>query len=163
MMKRSMIAILAASALSVAATAYAGGDGHHGKHGKQGGCNGDHRGMHGFMFERMPDLTDEQKAAVDHIYSAAKQQRQAVSADRADERQSMMDLNPADDDYQTQVAELAKQKAARVEQRIIAHAAVYAQVYEILTPEQRVELAQLQEEAKERFAKRRQRRDRDSE
>ncbi len=162
MMKRSMIAILAASALSVAATAYAGGHGHHGKHGKHGGCHGDHRGMHGFMFEQMLNLTDEQKATVDDIYSAAKQQRQAVSADRADERQSMMDLNPADDDYQTQVAELAKQKAARVEQRIIAHAAVYAQVYEILTPEQRAELAQLQEEAKERFAKRRQRRDRDS-
>lgn len=160
MMKRSMIAILAASALTVAATAYAGGYGHHGKHGDFGGG---HRGMHGFMFERMLDLTDEQKASVDEIYSTAKQQREETREDRVADRQAMMDLNPADEDYQTKVAELAKQKAAQVEQRIMAHAAMQAQVYEILTPEQREKLAQLKAEAQQRFAERRQRFDRDSE
>lgn len=119
--------------------------------------------MHGFMFEQMLDLTDEQKAAVDEIYYAAKEQRKESRADRAADRQAMMDLNPGDADYQTQVAALAKQKAAQVEQKILSRAAMQAQVYEILTPEQREKLMQLKAEAKERFAERRQRSGPDSE
>lgn len=156
-MKRSIIAILAASTLSLAAAAYAGGHGHHGKHGGFGG------GMHRFMLEQQLDLTSEQEAAIDEIYSAAKEQRKETSADRSDVRQAMMDLSPADPDYQTKVNELAKQMAAQVEQKILSHAAAQAQVYELLTPEQREELAELKEKLKERFAERRQHFDRDSE
>lgn len=156
-MKRSIIAILAASTLSLAAAAYAGGHGHHGKHGGFGG------GMHRFMLEQQLDLTSEQEAAIDEIYSAAKEQRKETSADRSDVRQAMMDLSPADPDYQTKVNELAKQMAAQVEQKILSHASAQAQVYELLTPEQREELAELKEKLKERFAERRQHFDRDSE
>ncbi|MGI9285242.1 MAG: Spy/CpxP family protein refolding chaperone [Pseudomonadales bacterium] len=162
-MKRSVIAILAATGLSLATAAYAFGPSGHGHHGKHGDFFGGQRGMHGFMFERMLDLTNEQKTAVDDIYSAAKEQRKESVTERGNARQAMMDLNPSDADYQTKVVEFAKQKAAQVEQRIIAHAATQAQVYEILTPEQREQLEQLKTEAKERFAKRRQRADGDSE
>ena len=161
-MKRLILAVLAATSLSLAIAAYAGGPGGDGHHGKRGDSFGGHRGMHGLMFERMLELTDEQKAAVDEIHSAAKEQRKESRDERGDGRQAMMDLNPSDADYQTKVAELGKQKAAQVEQRIIAHAAMQAQVYEILTPEQREKLEQLKAEAKERSAKRRQRGDRNS-
>lgn len=156
-MKRSMIAILAASTLSLAAVTYAGGHGHHGKHGGFGG------GMHRFMLEQQLDLTAEQEAAIDEIYSAAKQQRKETSAERGDVRQVMMDLSPSDPDYQTKVAALAKQMAAQVEQKMLTHAAMQAQVYELLTEEQRAELDDLKAKFKERFAERRQRFDRDSE
>ncbi len=151
-MKRSIVALLAASTLSMAAATYAGGygQGHHGKHGNH------HGGMHGLMFERALDLTAEQKAAVDNIYSEAKQQRKAASSERREVRQAMMDLNPGDADYQTKVATLAQQQAARVEQKILAHADVQAQIYEVLTPEQREELEGLKQEAKNRSAKRHQ-------
>lgn len=147
-MKRSIVAILAASTLSMAAATYAGGHGHHGKHGDF------HGGMRGLMFERALDLSAEQKAAVEDVYSDAKEQRKASSSERRELRQAMMDLNPADADYQTKVATIAQQQAAQVEQKILAHAAVQAQIYEILTPEQRVELQKLKEETKDRMAKR---------
>ncbi len=154
-MKRSIIAILAASTLSMAAATYAGGYGHHGKHGDS------HGGMRGLMFERALDLSAEQKTAVDDIYSEAKEQRKASSTERREVRQAMMDLNPADADYQTRVATIAQQQAAQVEQKILAHAAVQAQIYEVLTPEQRVELQELKQEARERMAERGHRRGRD--
>ncbi len=151
-MKRSIVALIAASTLSMAAATYAGGygHGHQGKHGSH------HSGMRGLMFERALDLTAEQKTAVDEIYSNAKQQRKASSSERREARQQMMDLNPGDADYQSKVAMLAKQQAAQVEQRILAHADVQAQVYEILTPEQRVELEELKQEVKARSGKRHQ-------
>lgn len=152
-MKRSIAAILAASSLSIAAATYTGLTyaGEHGHHG------GKHNSMRGLMFERALDLTAEQKASVDEIYSDAKQQRKASSTERRDVRQAMMDLNPADADYQAKVATIAKQQAAQVEQRILAHAAVQAQIFEILTPEQREQLMELKQDAKQHAGKRHQR------
>lgn len=150
-MKRTIVALLAVSTLSIAAATYAGGYGHHGKHGNS------HGGMRGLMFERALNLSAEQKAAVEDIYSEAKEQRKAASTERREVRQAMLDLNPADADYQEKVATIAQQQAAQVEQKILAHAAVQARIYEILTPEQRDEMQELKQEAKERMAKRRHR------
>lgn len=159
-MRRLILAALGAGVLSFIAAAYASG---HGEQGTHGPFERGHRGMHGLMFERALDLSAEQKAAIEEIYSASQAQRNEAASQRRSARQAMMALNPGDADYQEKVAALAKQQAALVENKVLAHGDMQAQVYQILTSEQRAEFEDLKQAASERMARRGPRFDRYSE
>lgn len=140
-MKRLMIAaILVVTTLAIVTGAHAGEQKHQCKYSDlySGECDKD---LVRFLLRL--DLTAEQKTAIDGIYSTVEQQRKAEIARGVDRRENVVNLSPADPDYNNRAAQLAKQKAARVEQSIIESAAVQAQVYEILTPAQRAAYEEL--------------------
>jgi protein CpxP len=144
-MKRLMTSVLLSATLLTGATAYAGpGYGH--------GAGKDH--VH-FLAKKL-DLTDEQKAAIAEIHRSYKQDENGKADKKHDKRafkHGFANLDPTSPDYSQRVAEIAKERAARVEQSIIKRGEIHAKVYEILTPEQREQLASLKENRKKHGGK----------
>jgi protein CpxP len=147
-MKRLMTSVLLSATLLTGATAYAGpgpGYGH-----------GAGKGQVHFLAKKL-DLTDEQKAAIEEIHrSYGKQDEHGKTGKKHDKRafkHGFANLDPTSADYSERVAEIARERAARVEQSIIKRGEIHAKVYEVLTPEQREKLASLKENRKKHGGK----------
>lgn len=142
-MNRSIIAI-AASFLILGSTSAMACD----------GKRDHHRG--GFFdvdrLERVIDLTDAQKSELEGIAEQAKAERKASFKER--KGQHMMSLDPSAADYQTQVQALADANAERAREKTLKMADYRAQVYAVLTPEQRNTLEQKMEKRREKMEKR---------
>jgi Spy/CpxP family protein refolding chaperone len=142
--------VLSGLVLTSTGTAYAGYDNgrdegkrqaHHQE--RAGGEHGHLRAMR-FM-ERNLNLSDEQKAQIQAIFMANKNEE-----DRPQPGAGLMALDPTAADYDTQVQQLAKQQATKVEQGIVARSKVHAQVYAVLTVPQREKMKTLIQERQDR-------------
>ena len=138
MRKTMTLSIILAAALGCSALALAGPGGQ----GGPGGWHGGH-GHHGGMLAlRGLNLTDTQKASVKQIvqqsFTQLKPQFQAVRQ----QRQAFEALSPSSSGYQAAAASLAQAEANLTSARIVARAAVTAQIYNtVLTSTQQTQLA----------------------
>ncbi|WP_185906567.1 Spy/CpxP family protein refolding chaperone [Teredinibacter haidensis] len=109
-----------------------------------GGGDGDMRML---MLDKVVDLTDEQKTALEALKDDMTPGNGAGRGQRG--AMGIMLLDTAADDYQLQVEELANTAAERARERVLQKAEVHAQVQAILTEEQRAELKAFHQEVRE--------------
>jgi len=103
-------------------------------------------GEKGNMMERMTqglDLTDQQQQEVKQIHRKNRITGMTIHDAMQDNREAMHKLDLGAKNYKQQVAKLAAEQADLVKQMIVHHADVRAQVYALLTPEQRTMAAQM--------------------
>ncbi|GLQ92499.1 Spy/CpxP family protein refolding chaperone [Dyella acidisoli] len=124
MRKSITLSLILSAALGISALAFAGGPG-------EGGFDHGPRGGHaeGMLALRGLNLTDAQKAQVKQIvqqsFASLKAQGQAVHQ----QREAFEALSPSASNYQSSAAALAQAEANFTSARIIARAAVTAQIY----------------------------------
>ncbi len=91
-------------------------------------------------YERMADrldMNDEQRQQLKQIHRQARPQMLELKDAMQDNREALRKLDPQSPQFDTQVAELAKQQGELVTQKIIQRNQLRAKVFAILTPEQR--------------------------
>lgn len=114
--------------------------------------------MHPGMFERMADeldLTTEQRDKIRGYFEAARPGMQELAAKQRANAEQLMDAKPDDPKYASIVQKASQEAGALTTQMVQQGAQVRAQVYGVLTPEQRTKLAAKQAEMRERMAERR--------
>ena len=116
-------------------TAPAAGGGWHG-HG--------HRGLRGGRLFHKLNLTDEQKASMKSIFTAAKPQMKNLHEQMRENHLKLLQTKPDDPSYDTVVATVAQSNAALASQRTTQGAQLMAQMYAVLTPAQKTQLATLE-------------------
>ncbi|MDQ2746471.1 MAG: Spy/CpxP family protein refolding chaperone [Acidobacteriota bacterium] len=123
--------------------------------GKRGGHHHrGHRGGFGMMAEKL-GLTDAQKAQVKDIMEAGKAKTQPLREARKANRQKM-DAATADGQFdEAQVTAIAQEQAMISAQMIVEKERVKAQMFQVLTAEQKAQMAQLKDQMKEHFQNRR--------
>lgn len=146
-MKKFICAMATSVCLMGAGASYAG-SADHGYHHKSHHKDGQHHGYkHMHMLQKKLDLTDEQQEKIKAIHEAA---GDSYKHKRGKDRHGVMALDPSASDYREQVEKIARERAERVEQSIIRHGETHAQVYAVLTPEQREKLKEMREKMQER-------------
>ena len=107
---------------------------------------------------RALDLTDAQREEIrgvaDQNRDAGRQLRERLGADRASLNEAVMAEVVSESTIRARAAEVATLEADVA----VQHAHVNAQIWQVLTPDQRAELRELQAEAKERHGERGERR-----
>ncbi len=121
----SVLGLATALSLGLAATATASSCGHGGHH---------QRFSH--MIDNL-DLNDQQQQQFKQIHRQVRPQMLELKDAMQDNREALRKLDPTSDQFDKQVAELARQQGELVTQKIIRHNEVRASVFTILTPEQR--------------------------
>jgi Spy/CpxP family protein refolding chaperone len=114
--------------------------------------------MHPGMFERMADelgLTTEQRQKIRGYFDAARPGMQELAAKQRANAQQLMDAKPDDPKYASIVQKASQEAGALTTQMVQQASQVRAQVYGVLTPEQRTKLAAQQAEMHERMQARR--------
>jgi protein CpxP len=104
-------------------------------------------GQHGFGPERMFSklgLTAEQQASVKAIMTAAKPQMKTLHEQMQANHLKLMQTKPDDPNYGNVVAEVAQSNAALASQRTTQTAGLRTQMYAVLTPAQKTQLASLE-------------------
>lgn len=92
---------------------------------------------------RYLELTDEQVTQLKALF----EQHNAGKAEGASPKalhQAMRELDPADSDYQNKVNELIGSAQKQMAERMQARATMRQQIYQLLTPEQRSKLEQME-------------------
>ncbi len=115
-------------------------------------------GMHPRVFERMAGelgLSEPQRQSIEGLFESAcpaiKQRREQMRANA----ELLRRTEPGDRDYQA-VVERVSRSAGELAARAVSDAAqLRAQIWAVLTPEQRTTLRQLQEQRRSRFEERR--------
>jgi periplasmic protein CpxP/Spy len=104
-------------------------------------------GPHGFgpgrIFSKL-GLTAEQRASIHTIMTAAKPQMQSLHAQMRANHLKITQTKPDDPNYATVVAEVAQANAALASQRTTQAAELRTQMYAVLTPAQKTQLASLE-------------------
>jgi len=107
------------------------------------------RGQHGWgpgrIYAKL-NLTAEQQASIKAIYTAAKPQMQSLHATLKANHLKMSQTTPDDPNYASVVAEVAQSNAALASQRTTQSSEITAQIYALLTPAQKTQLATLEAE-----------------
>lgn len=143
-MRKSLIlglALASALALGTAAVAAPMGHGawHHGGH-----------GHHGMAALHKLNLSDTQKASIRQImkdgFAASKAQRQAVFQ----QRKAFESLTPDQAGYQAAADHLAQAEADATRTRVQQRARMRAQVYAVLSPAQKMQLASIKAQREQR-------------
>jgi len=113
---------------ATANTGYSGGHFHH---------------HHGGLWREYSHLglTDDQKASMKAIFTAAKPQMQTLHQQAQANHLKLLQTKPDDPNYQTVVAEVAQSEATLASQRSTEQAQLRAQLYAVLTPAQKTQLA----------------------
>jgi len=158
-----------ASAIGAAAVlAFAGGtalagprhDGPRMAHG--GGMDGEFGmgggGMHPRMFERMASelgLSDAQRQSIRGLYESARPAMQQRREQARANAELLRKTEPGDKDYQAVVARVSRTAGELAAAAISDGAQLRAQVWGVLTPEQRVKAQQLGEQRQQRRAEKR--------
>jgi len=108
-----------------------------------------HPGHHGWgpgrIYSKL-NLTPEQKASIKAIYTAAKPQMQSLHATMQANHLKMTQTTPDDPNYANVVAEVAQSNATLASQRTTQSSEIKAQIYALLTPAQKTQLATLEAE-----------------
>jgi Spy/CpxP family protein refolding chaperone len=86
-------------------------------------------------------LSDDQKASMKAIFTAAKPQMQSLHQQMRANRLKLMQTKPDDPNYQTVAAEVAQSEATLASQRSTQQSQLRAQLYAVLTPQQKTQLA----------------------
>jgi Spy/CpxP family protein refolding chaperone len=106
----------------------------------------DHR-PHGFgpehMFSKL-GLTAEQQASIKSIVTAARPQMQTLHGQMQANHLKLMQTKPDDPNYGNVVAEVAQSNATLASQRTTQAAELRSQMYAVLTPAQKTQLATLE-------------------
>lgn len=112
--------------------------------GMHGPWAGHHRfGREGGLFKKL-NLTADQQASVKAILTAAKPQMTSLHQQLRANHLKLEQTRPDDPNYGNVVAEVAQSNAALASQRTSQGAELRAQMYAVLTPAQKTQLAALQ-------------------
>lgn len=169
---RALAALLAAATaalLLLAVPAWAGGGRGHdmgpGEIGEPGGLPGmgpSGMGMHPRMFERIADelaLTDAQRKQIRGLFDAARpameQRRETMRADA----ELLRRTEPGDKDYAAVVERVSRSAGELAASGVADAAKLRAQVWAVLTPEQRTKMKDMGDKLRDRMAERRQMRE----
>ena len=140
MRKTYLLSAALVTALGCAPLAFAQQSGHawHGHHGMA---------MGGQMYDQL-NLSDAQRTQIRQLtqqsFAQAKSQMQALRQ----ARQAFESATPGTADYQSAAGNLAEAEADAARTRTANHANLRAQIYQLLTPSQRTQLASLRAEHK---------------
>ena len=116
-----------------------------------------HRGMGEFggrrggpgmamMFQRALDLTDEQKAKVKEITEASRTSIEPLAQQMRDGRKQLADLGTDGSFDQAKVEAIAAEQSALMGKMIVEKEKTKAQIFAILTDEQKAKAAQLKQD-----------------
>lgn len=135
-MRKTLISLFAAAAIggSSLALAAAGGMGH-GWHG------GHHQGMTAMHELGKLNLSDAQRASIKQIAKQGFGQLKPQLETLRQERKAFESMDPTSSGYQAATSDLAKAEADLASARVMQRAALRAQIYNLLTPAQRSQLA----------------------
>lgn len=89
-------------------------------------------------------LSSEQQSQIQSIFAAAKPQMQSLHQQEKANHLQLQQTKPDDPNYATVVASVAQTNATLASQRTTQMSEVRAQIYAILTPTQRTQLATLE-------------------
>lgn len=89
--------------------------------------------------KRYLELTDDQVTQLKALFEEHKSGKAEGASPKA-LHQAMRDLDPTDSDYQNKVNELITSAQKQMAERMQARATMRQQVYQILTPEQRIKM-----------------------
>lgn len=146
-MKKATIAILAIAVLGLGAIfIFAQKDGM--KRGGFGGKFGE--GMFLRMAEKL-NLTDEQKTQVKAILEDSKTRIKPLMESLRENHKQIENLGTDGTFNEEQVNQIANKQAETTKQLIIEKEKTKAQIFAVLTPEQRTQATQMKEQMKERF------------
>lgn len=157
----------AVAVLLLAAPAWAGGGRgqHPGGHGMGAGMDpgvGPGMSMHPGMLERMADelgLTDAQRQKIRGLFDAARpameQRRDKLRADG----ELLRNTDPGDKDYQAVVQKVSRSAGELAASGVADAAQLRAQVWAVLTPEQRVKMKDMGDKMRSRMQERREMRE----
>ena len=120
---------------TAAATPPPPGPGHHGS------GHGDRGPMH--LYSQL-GLMPEQKSSIEAILVAAKPQMKSLHDQMHSNRLKMMQTKPDDPNYANVAAEVAQSEATLAAQRTQQASELRAQMYAVLTPAQKTQLAALE-------------------
>jgi periplasmic protein CpxP/Spy len=146
-MKKIIVAILAIAVLSLGAIFIFAQKG-----GKRDGFGG--RGFGGPGFERMFEklnLSDEQKTQVKQIMEDSKTRIKPLMESLRESHKQAENLGTDGVYNEEKVQQIAATQAETMKQLIIEKEKTKAQIFAVLTPEQRTQAAQMKEQMKERF------------
>lgn len=112
--------------------------------------------QHGFLpgrIARQLDLAPEQEQAIQDIMHSAKPRFQALRENARTTRLALVGANPDDPGYATAVAEASQASASHAAELVNLAAEVKAQVYAVLTAEQKQRATEMMAEMQERRAR----------
>lgn len=104
---------------------------------------GAHGGGPGHLFSKL-GLTADQKASIKSIMTAAKPQMKTLHDQMRANHQKLMQTKPDDPNYGSVVAEVAQSNATLASQRTTQGSQLRSQMYAVLTPAQKTQLATLE-------------------
>lgn len=145
MRKTTSLGFILASALALTGAAYAATGGH--DDGRHFGGHG-HHGMHE-AFAKL-NLTDAQKASIKQITQASREQNKGQWQALRTQREAFEQMTPDQVGYQAAAARLAQVEGQATQARIEQRAKVKAQIYAVLTPAQKAQLATMRSEREAR-------------
>jgi Spy/CpxP family protein refolding chaperone len=106
--------------------------------------DGDHDGgRRGGVYLNQLNLTDAQRTSIKQIEAVKNPQIASLRQQVRTQEQALNAMSPDQAGYQATAASLAQAEAAMAQARTIQRARVDAQIYTVLTPDQRAQLAQL--------------------
>ena len=129
---------------------------HAGEPGGEFGMGGG--GMHPRMFERMASelgLSDAQRQSIRGLYESARPAMEQRREQARANAELLRKTQPGDKDYQAVVARVSRTAGELAAAAVSDGAQLRAQVWGVLTPEQRVKAQQLGEQRKQRREERR--------
>jgi Spy/CpxP family protein refolding chaperone len=151
LMMKKMVAAMTAVMMCTAAGTCAFAQDSEGHAGKRHGRGAGHRMHHDDfgdparmleMMTRHLDLDDTQAQRVSNILEAAKPQIESLRERGQAARKAMHDLDVDDPGYGDQLQQLSTEIGALTSEATLLHGSVRADVFEVLTPEQRARAAE---------------------
>jgi periplasmic protein CpxP/Spy len=137
---RSVFMVVAAALVLAVGLAFAGSAGSQGMHHGRGHMMG---GPEFGMFLHHLDLTDQQKAQVKQIHESERPTIKPLMQQEFQAHQQMMQLI-ASDKFDTKQAQLLASQEAQVHMQLeVAHAKMFAQVYQLLNADQKAKVADM--------------------
>jgi periplasmic protein CpxP/Spy len=110
-----------------------------------------HPGFHRDQLFSKLNLTAEQQASIKAIMTAAKPQMKTLHQQMHANHLKLTQTKPDDPNYGNVVAEVAQANATLASQRTTQGAEIKAQIYAVLTPAQKTQLATLQAQREARW------------
>lgn len=132
----AMASALACGSVAVAAGPAGGSHGWHGHHGHHG-----QRGHGPMMMLGKLDLSDAQRAQIKQIVANSRNQDRPARKALHEQRKAFRAMTPDAAGYQSAAASLARAEGQATQERVQRMANLRAQIYGVLTPAQRSQLA----------------------
>jgi protein CpxP len=152
MRKHISLGLILASALAATTIAIAAPSGQSGAPdgGPSHGWHG-HHGDHGMAFRKL-NLTDTQKASVKQIMQTSRSQNKTQRDALRQQREAFGSMTPDQVGYRAAASALAQAEGSAMQQRVMQRATIEAQIYAVLTPTQKAQLATMKTQREARKA-----------